>query len=191
MKVRDCLYTIVPAAVLFFVSTYPFFQYSQILYSISLFTLLLLHSFSCPSTSVSLLLLCAAVLCRLLLVSYMLIIVHLPCCEALHQFVEWSVVAGFVQEAIPMYCLCSTFSSLLVLYCIFHSIYRYYLWPCSMCPMLGPVGCTSCILLWVCCTSVVPSTWLQAICLEGHVNCMHMLLSLFPLLGLVLSPPSS
>jgi len=59
----------------------------------------------------------------------------------------------------------------------------HYLWPCSMCPMLDLVGCSSCILLWVCCISVVPGTWLQVICLAGHVNYMYMLLFLFPLLG--------
>jgi hypothetical protein len=32
----------------------------------------------------------------------------------------------------------------------------YYLWPCSVCPMLDLVGWSSCTLLWVCCISVVP-----------------------------------
>jgi len=83
-------------------------------------------------------------------------------------------------------------SSLLVLYCIFHSIYPV--------PICGPVLCVLCWILLVVvpafccgygCISVVPGKWLQAICLAGHVNYMYMLLFLFPLLGLVLSPPSS
>jgi hypothetical protein len=130
----------------------------------------------------------AAVLCWLLLAGYMLIIIHLSSCDASASVCGCMICLGVHAYVLLVQHLFFPSSSILqfpfYLPC-------YYLWPCSMCPMLDLVGCSSCILLWVCCISVVTGTWLQAICLAGHVNYTYMPLFLFPLLGLVLSPPSS
>jgi len=126
-------------------------------YWISLFTLLLLHSLSYPPISVSLSLLKAPVLCWLLLIGYMLIIVHLSCCEVSASVC--CVICGC------MICLGGHTDVLHVQHLFFPSssilhfpfyLPCYYLWPCFMCPMSDLVGCSSSILLWVCCISVEP-----------------------------------
>jgi hypothetical protein len=133
----------------------PIFRY-PLIYWISLFTLLLLHSLSYPSISLSLLPLNAAVLCWHLLVGYMLIIVHLSCCETSASVCL--VVCGCMiclgGHTDVMHIQHLFFPSSSILHFPFY-LPCYYLWPCSMYSMLDLVGCSSCILLWVCCNSVV------------------------------------